>query len=51
MIPSRDLERVPRLANLDLTLSRHGGHCGFIINLRGESWLAREVLAELERDR
>lgn len=50
MIPSRDLERLPRLPNLDVTVSRHGGHCGFIINLRGDSWLAREVIAELQRD-
>lgn len=49
MIPSRDFERLPRLPNLNVTVSRHGGHCGFLINLRGESWLAREVLAELQR--
>lgn len=50
MIPSDDLARLPRLPNLNVTVSRHGGHCGFLLNLRGESWLAREVLAELERD-
>lgn len=48
MIPARDLERLPRLPNLRVTTSRFGGHCGFFTSLRGESWLAREVLAELE---
>jgi len=47
MIPARDLERLPRLPNLHVTVSRYGGHCGFLTSLRGESWLAREVFEEL----
>jgi predicted alpha/beta-fold hydrolase len=47
MIPARDLERLPRLPNLRVTAARFGGHCGFVDSLRGESWLAREILAEL----
>jgi predicted alpha/beta-fold hydrolase len=47
MIPARDLERLPRLPNLRVTTSRFGGHCGFVDSLRGESWLARAILAEL----
>lgn len=47
MIPARDLERLPRLPNLRVTVSRYGGHCGFLNSLRGESWLAREVFEEL----
>jgi predicted alpha/beta-fold hydrolase len=47
MIPARDLERLPRLPNLRVTAYRHGGHCGFVDSLRGESWLAREILAAL----
>jgi predicted alpha/beta-fold hydrolase len=47
MIPSQDLERLPRLANLRITPTRFGGHCGFMPSLRGESWIAGEVLKEL----
>ena len=49
MIPSRDLGRLPRLANLRITTTRFGGHCGFMPGLRGESWVAREVLSELRQ--
>lgn len=49
MIPARDLRRLPRLPNLRVTVSRYGGHCGFLTSLGGESWLAREVLEELEK--
>jgi predicted alpha/beta-fold hydrolase len=47
MIPSKDLERLPRLAHLRVTPTRFGGHCGFMPRLRGNSWIAGEVLAEL----
>ena len=47
MIPSRDLERLPRLANLRITPTRFGGHCGFMPSWRGDSWIAGEVLSEL----
>ena len=49
MIPPRDLERLPRLANLRITTTRFGGHCGFMPSLRGESWVAAEVLRELRQ--
>ncbi len=48
MIPARDLARLPHLPNLRVHKTRFGGHCGFFETLRGESWVAREVLAELE---
>jgi uncharacterized protein len=47
MIPSGDLERLPRLPNLRVTPTRFGGHCGFMPRLRGDSWIASEVLREL----
>lgn len=50
MIPARDLARLPRLPNLRVHRTRFGGHCGFFESLRGDGWLAREVLAELQRD-
>jgi len=37
------------LPALAITLTRFGGHCGFVDRLRGPSWIDREVLAELSR--
>ncbi len=48
MIPADDLARLPRLPNLTVQTTRHGGHCGFL-QRPGTSWIAGEVLAELER--
>ncbi|HZF27244.1 MAG TPA: alpha/beta fold hydrolase [Steroidobacteraceae bacterium] len=48
MIPSHDLERLPRLANLRITPTRFGGHCGFMQSWRGADWVASEVLSELQ---
>ncbi len=48
IIPAGDLARLPRLPNLRVHRTRHGGHCGFFENLRGESWIARQVFAGLE---
>lgn len=47
MIPCGDLDRLPRLANLRITRTRFGGHCGFLPDLSGDSWVAGELLKEL----
>jgi uncharacterized protein len=47
MIPYKDLDRLPRLARLRVTPTRFGGHCGFMPSWRGDSWIAGEVLTEL----
>ncbi len=51
MIPPADLERLPRLANLRITPTRFGGHCGFMPSWRGDSWIASQVLGELGEPR
>ena len=43
----RQLKRVPALS---VTLTRFGGHCGFVDRLGGATWIDREILAELSRD-
>lgn len=48
VIPSRDLERLARTPMLDVSVSRRGGHCGFLESWRLESWIDREILAWLE---
>lgn len=48
VIPSRDLEAIARGGALDITLARHGGHCGFLEDFRLRSWLEGRILALLE---
>jgi len=50
MILSHDLERLSRPASLELTVTPHGGHCGYMEALRGPSWIDRRIVVELERD-
>ena len=49
MILARDLKRLARPASLELTVTRLGGHCGFMDALGGPSWIDRRIVAELER--
>lgn len=50
MILAGDLARIARPASLELTVTPHGGHCGFLDALRGPSWVDRQIAAEFERD-
>jgi hypothetical protein len=47
IIPAADLGRLARAEALRMTVSSHGGHCGFVTRLNGTSWIAEEVLREL----
>ncbi len=49
MIHTQDLARLARPASLELTVTRHGGHCGFIDRFGGPSWIDRRIASELER--
>ncbi|HWJ05466.1 MAG TPA: alpha/beta fold hydrolase [Steroidobacteraceae bacterium] len=44
IIPASDLERIARPANLEVTLSPFGGHCGFYDGGASPSWIEREVM-------
>jgi uncharacterized protein len=44
IIPSRGLAKLARPPALSLTVTRHGGHCGFFERLRGPTWLERRIL-------
>jgi predicted alpha/beta-fold hydrolase len=44
MIPVGALARLARPASLTVTVSRYGGHCGFIERLEGITWAERFVL-------
>jgi predicted alpha/beta-fold hydrolase len=48
IIPAHSLQRLAREASLQLTVTRHGGHCGFLERLSGPSWVERKVVEELD---
>ena len=48
MIPAGALGRLARPRSLSVTVTRHGGHCGFIERLDGLTWAERRILADLE---
>lgn len=50
MIHAHDLERLARPAVLEITVTPHGGHCGFMESLRGPSWIDRRIAHALLRD-
>jgi len=50
MILTHDLERLARPESLSVTLTPHGGHCGFMDALGGPSWIDRRIVAALDRD-
>ncbi len=48
MIPANDFNRLAASAALRMTVTPHGGHCGFVMRANGTSWIADEVLRELD---
>jgi predicted alpha/beta-fold hydrolase len=50
IIPPRSLQRLARTTSLQLTVTRHGGHCGFLDRLSGPSWVERRIVEELDSD-
>lgn len=49
IIPAADRHALPRTPQLRVTAVPHGGHCGFLERLDGESWADRAVAAALAR--
>ncbi len=50
IVPVSALTRLPRLPNLSVTVTRHGGHCGFFNQLAGPTWLEDRLIAALTGD-
>ena len=48
IIPAHSLERLALPSCLQLTVTRFGGHCGFLERLVGPSWVERRIVAELD---
>jgi predicted alpha/beta-fold hydrolase len=43
VIPARDLERLARPETLTISLTPHGGHCGYMETYRLKSWVERQI--------
>ena len=48
IIPAHSLERLGPPASLHLTVTRFGGHCGFLERLNGPSWVEQRMVDELD---
>jgi predicted alpha/beta-fold hydrolase len=48
IIPAQSLERLANPEALQLTVTRHGGHCGFLARLSGPSWVEQKIVEEFE---
>lgn len=47
VIPVADLDQVAPSPSLEVSLARRGGHCGFVDEAFGPTWIDREVVADL----
>jgi predicted alpha/beta-fold hydrolase len=50
IIPAQSLQRIAHPEALQLTVTRHGGHCGFLERLSGPSWVERKIVEEFESE-
>ena len=48
IIPIDDLDRIDPIDQLHIECHDHGGHCGFIRNLSGDSWVEQRILQLLQ---
>jgi hypothetical protein len=48
IIPAHSIERLAHPPSLRLTVTRYGGHCGFLEHWIGPSWVERRIVSELE---
>ncbi|HEY8509530.1 MAG TPA: hypothetical protein VIL32_14290, partial [Steroidobacteraceae bacterium] len=51
IIPAQALARLARSPALQITVTRFGGHCGFLHDLTSPTWVERQLIAELTPER
>ena len=49
IIPVQDVDKLSRTDNLHITITEYGGHCGFLMNWKLDSWQDARVLALIEK--
>lgn len=49
IIPVEDLDKLNVPKSLEIEVHRHGGHCGFITSLKGDSWAESRILRFFEQ--
>lgn len=50
IIPAHSIERLAAPPSLHLTVTRYGGHCGFLDRLTGPSWVEQRMVEELDTE-
>ncbi len=43
IVPAGDIDKIAPNNNLHIDVQKYGGHCGFIENLRGDSWIEKRL--------
>jgi predicted alpha/beta-fold hydrolase len=49
IVPVADLQRVAAGTSLRTVVTAHGGHCGFLMGLLGDTWAENAVIGQLTR--
>ncbi|MDG1474881.1 MAG: alpha/beta fold hydrolase [Porticoccaceae bacterium] len=49
ILPINDLDKINPCKNLVINRQKHGGHCGFILNVKGESWISQTLVETFKR--
>jgi len=50
IIPYQDIDKLAQAPDLHVTVTERGGHCGFLMNWKLESWQDKRVLALLSKE-
>lgn len=51
IIPVRDFKRMENIPAICLLKLPHGGHCGFVTDWQGHSWVESHISQQLQKDR
>ncbi len=49
IIPSADIERIARPESLTITLTEHGGHCGYMESFAAGTWAERQIASLFDK--
>jgi len=49
VIPIEGVEQISKKPNINIVVTKHGGHCGYISNWKGESWQDQRILEIIQQ--